>query len=547
MSATDIRDAVQEDEHGMKQHLTLRMIRVGAVALMLGLLAAAIYGRMMSFGLRRDEMMFVTPAELLGQWQLYRDFFYNHVPNSAWFFRGFHLLFEDQGLLGSARLGVFFAWLLLVSGLGWVTYRISHSVVLGLFFPVALMACEPLLTQAGMAATNNLLPLPFAVLGLGLFISETLGNRPRKIMLVIAGICLSIAAGMKVSAIMFIPPIAIGAFFLPREMSSEYRINKVVVPLVLGGLIGAVPLFWYLGADPQLFLAHVVKFHTGPHVEYWQANAAFEPGLAMGLAGKVQLAYGAWLSGVGLVMTMVLFFLIWVALRDTSSGDVLEESYRGQILVVLGVLALTAGMSLVPTPGFPQYYIQPLVCLPILCAIVYRRLLHVHRREVMPIFGAGLLVLVLLGLPRLAPGLLALTEPGKFTTAKVARGGEALRQVLAENGNSVGPVATLFPLYPLEAGLPVYGEFATGPFAYRIAPFTNPVLANEYQMVGEDGLTALFDTNPPSAFLLGYDLVLEAPLQRYAEANGYQPVEVAGLKNRYGQGIVYMKNPEVSQ
>ncbi|MBV1897448.1 MAG: hypothetical protein KUG70_13375 [Rhodobacteraceae bacterium] len=545
MSVADFHNTLQNGRtHTEVERSRAQFVLIsGVIALVLFVMLAALYGRMMGFGLRRDEMLFVTPAELLGQWQLYQDFFYNHVPYSAWYFRGFHLVFEDVGLLAAARFGVFFAWLLLLSGLGWVTFRISKSWIVALFFVVALLTCEPLLAQAGMAATNNLLPLPFAVLGLGLFIVETMKDQPNRFVLIIAGVCLSIAVGMKVSAVVFIPPVVIGAFLLPLHKPFSHRALKVALPMFVGGILGALPLFWLLISEPQLFLAHILKFHTGPHVAYWQANAAGEPGIAMGLVGKLQLAYGSWLSGAGLVMIITLFYLVWVSVADKKSGDVVQPGYLGQILVVLGVLVLTAGMSLVPTPGFQQYYIQPLVCIPILCALYYRRLPRDHRHKVVPIFGAGLAVLLLLGLPRLGPGLANLAQPAEFTTSKIARGGAALRQAVVSRGAPEGPVATLFPIYPVEAGLPVYPEFATGPFAYRIADFTDPSLAENYTMVGEDELKALFDATPPSAFLLGYDSVLEAPFLQYAQANGYRQIVAEDLGNRYGKGVLLMKYP----
>ena len=57
-----------------------------AAALTVTVLLAAILGRILSHGLRRDEMLYVPPAALLPDLALYRDVFYNHVPNSAWLF-----------------------------------------------------------------------------------------------------------------------------------------------------------------------------------------------------------------------------------------------------------------------------------------------------------------------------------------------------------------------------------------------------------------------------------------------------------------------------
>ena len=518
--------------------LLMRVATIGVLVV----LFAALYGRIMGYGLRRDELMFVPPAELLGYWSLYSDFFYNHVPNSAWYYRGFYLLFGGEGLLASARFGQFCAWLLLASGIGWATWRISGSHLLAVFFVVTLVVNETLQAQAGMAASNNLLPLPFAVWGLGLFIVQTLKDRPGFLWLVLSGLCLSVAAGMKVSAAMFIPPVAIAAFLLPWHLPFAARLRVVVLPVLIGGLIGGIPLFWYLTSEPSDFLAHILKFHTGPHVAYWQANAASEPGLAMGIGGKVLLAYATWFGGAALVGLMAVFFVAALA----GANAVRLGHGTGQIILVLALLGITALFSFVPTPGFPQYYIQPLIAVPLLGALVYRVVPAEKRTAIAPLCAAGFALMVLLGAPRLAPGLLNLAKPDSFTAARIEKGAKALQDVVADSAIPDGPVATLMPLYPLEAHLPVYAELATGPFAYRIAPYTDPELAQHYVMAGADDLTALFDSNPPSAFLLGYDSTLEAPLLRYAQTNGYAAVPKDGLDNRYGKGVIYSKRAGVA-
>jgi len=182
-----------------------------------------------------------------------------------------------------------------------------------------------------------------------------------------------------------------------------------------------------------------------------------------------------------------------------------------------------------------------LVMIPLLSALVFRKVGPEQRSQVAPVLAAGFVLLAVLGAPRLVPGLAALSDPSGFTTTRVAQGGEALKAALESSAHPDGPVATIMPIYPLEAQLPVYPELSTGPFAYRIAPYTEPDLAAKYVMADAAGLQAVFDSNPPSAFLLGYDPALEQPLLRYAETNGYQPVEISGLGNRYGQGVVYLK------
>ncbi|WP_170444744.1 hypothetical protein [Ruegeria arenilitoris] len=530
--AEHMRDRAVSQAGSGRRRAALWLLFGGLLAVML----AALFGRIMSFGLRRDELMFVAPAELLGQWRLYQDFFYNHVPDSAWYFRGLYLITGQEGLLGSARLGVFLGWIALIGGTGWVTWRLSGSALLAAFFIMVLMVDGTLLAQAGMAASNNLLPLPFVVWGVGGFLLETQRDHPRPVVFVLIGVCLSIAAGMKVSAVVFIPPVAIATFLMPGHMAFAERVRRVTLPMLAGGLLGALPLFWYMAVDPAVFIAHVLKFHTGPHVAYWQANAASEPDLALGLGGKVQLAYSVWLGGAALVC---LFVVAYLTVLVRSGGMLLSE--LGAVLLVLVLIAVTAAFSFVPSPGFPQYYIQPLVMIPLLGALVFRKVGPEQRSQVAPVLAAGFALLAVLGAPRLVPGLAALSDPSGFTTTRVAQGAEALKAALAESAHPDGPVATIMPIYPLEAQLPVYLELSTGPFAYRIAPYTEPDLAAKYVMADAAGLQAVFDSNPPSAFLLGYDPALEQPLLRYAETNGYQPVEISGLGNRYGQGVVYLK------
>ena len=57
--------------------LIVRHALLGAVVFAL---LVALFGRIMGYDLRRDEFMFVPPAALLGEYALYQDLFYHHVP-----------------------------------------------------------------------------------------------------------------------------------------------------------------------------------------------------------------------------------------------------------------------------------------------------------------------------------------------------------------------------------------------------------------------------------------------------------------------------------
>jgi hypothetical protein len=130
---------------------------------------------------------------------------------------------------------------------------------------------------------------------------------------------------------------------------------------------------------------------------------------------------------------------------------------------------------------------------------------------------------------------------------QVHRHGIALAERLAE-AQVAGKVATLAPIYPLEAELPVYSELATGQFAYRTAEYTDADLLRHYTTTSPTEIQALFRDDPPAAFLVGFEPVLEAPMVRFARENGYLRVEDLGISDRYGRGTLYLRyNPGVRE
>ncbi|WP_299147679.1 hypothetical protein [uncultured Tateyamaria sp.] len=528
-----------QTQHAPKSRLILIVAVIGGLILLI-----ALFGRIMDFGIRRDEMLFVAPAHLLGRFDLYTDFFYNHLPYSAWLFRGSYLAFGDLGLLMSARLAVFAGWLLLLGAAMWGVYVVSRAPMLAIFTGVALITNETLLGQAGMAASNNLLPLSFGVLALGLFLNEALRGPVRAAPLFCAGLCLSIATGMKISAVVIIPPLVIGAFLLPRTLGFVQRLRRVVLPALIGGLLGAAPLFLQLLSAPEVFMAHVTGFHTGPHIAYWEAFRHTEPELAMSLRDKVVMAYAGWLSGGALLLTLGVVASGWLVL--TGARERAKGIEWGALLLTLAVLGTTMVMSLVPTPAFPQYYAAPVVFLPFVGAVLVRALDPQTMRALVPALAAGMILMVFLALPRLGPGLLALRAPAQTEVAQFDAGGREIASVLSEAGLT-GPIATLMPLYPLEEGLEVYPEIATGQFAYRVADFITPDLAGHFVMSGPDGMAALFEATPPAALLLGYEPDLEGPMRAYAQAHGYQPAAAQSLSNRYGDGVLFIARGEVAK
>ncbi len=85
---------------------------------------------------------------------------------------------------------------------------------------------------------------------------------------------------------------------------------------------------------------------------------------------------------------------------------------------------------------------------------------------------------------------------------------------------------TLSPIYVLEGGLPIYEQFASGPFAWRVSSLVSPSEREALHIVSPENLEVVLTARPPAGILVGMEQELEGAFVAYAEAHGYDPSEV---------------------
>jgi hypothetical protein len=89
-----------------------------------------------------------------------------------------------------------------------------------------------------------------------------------------------------------------------------------------------------------------------------------------------------------------------------------------------------------------------------------------------------------------------------------------------------GKVLTLAPAWPVEAGLGIYPEFATGPFAWRTAHHLPALRRREFDLIAPEDLPGFLENDAPAAILTGFESGgLEKPLIRYATEHAYEVVD----------------------
>ncbi len=508
-------------------------IAVGGLALL------ALFARIMMEDLRHDEHMFIAAGAILGQFHLYSDFSYSHLPNLALFFKGlFGLMGSDHYLL-IARLSLFNTWILLLLGMYLAAVRLSGSRLIGVLAMLLLVTDGLYISHVGMVVSNNIYAAALTVYGLFFFLVGLEQADRRPLWIALAGILLSLGAGVKANFIAFVLPIALAAFILPTALSFRQRIVSVVLPLALGGVIGALPTFAYLVAHGEVMIFNVFDYHTGPHRDYWREPARAAEVTGMSLPSRALYAYQLWTAGTTFLIFLGTLGLAAVVAWRRGLGNALTGLASGPTLLIAVLVLAGIAICFPVLPAFPQYYMPPIPFAILLIAALYGRLAPDEIRTAMPLLSTIALAAFLVGAPRLFADLPSIASPERWTAFKVHAVAEDIGAVVADSGEN-GPVATLVPIYALEAGLEIYPEFATGPFYYRIGDYLTAEERETFRVASPTTLDALFDRTPPAAILTGYEGKLDLPFDRYGEANSYEALPTVFGKDRYGEGQLWL-------
>ena len=507
---------------------------------LLGLAGIGLFARIMTYPLRHDEQMYMPVGALLRQGDLYRDFGFNNFPNLPLLMA---LVFGVSGTdhyLLTARLVIFSAWLLAALAMALLAWRGAGSAIASVLAALLLMTNPLLLGQAGMLATNNFLPMAFAISGTCLFIAGLDREKPSSLIIAAAGLCLGIALGFKANYVFLVPPFAVAALLVPARLPHTQRIRYVILPLLIGGVIGSTPVLLYLVRDPAGFVAHVINYHRGPHIDYWTANPSLNGPKVMSLIGKMKLAASLWLGGGGIVILIAATYGVWANARKGPARATPASRPMWPIWLLAALAVGGAIISFVPTPAFPQYYILPIPFVIALAALSYGRLPDKDRKRLAPWLCGITLLVILTGMPRLLVSLPQIATPQSWAGYQAHAAGQAVAAAVAQGG-AAGPIATLAPIYPLEGGLKVYPELAAGPLVYRVGDMIPIDDQKHYRMISPARLPDLLASQPPAAILTGLEGELDAQFVAYARTNGYHLLAEPVLSDRYGTARLYLK------
>lgn len=521
MDAISSEGSFREARTWLPRHRRLVLVAMAALLLL------ALAGRILTYPLQHDEQFYLPPGLLVGEFHLYRDLGFTHLPNLPLLMGLLSELAGPSSVLLVGRLVIVAAWI----GLAVVIARAGRMFdarLLATATAAALLLCDlTLLGEAGMAATNNFVGFPLACGGLLLFIAATRHQGRAPLLALAGGLLLALAAGFKANIAPLVAPVGVAALLVPPDWRWRTRLLRLALPLLAGGVIGGLPTLLFLFDDPASFLAQVVAAHRGPQIAYWLANPDPADPKVIGWSAKLIFARGLWLSGTALLMLLVCSVLLLLVREQSGSLRAAARQAGWEAWLLLAIIATGVVLSFVPTPAFPQYYTLPLPFGALLLLQLHGRLDAQRRRQARPLIAAALVLAAIGGAPSLLSAPFGTVQPGAWASAKLADDGGRVAEVLDARGSS-GPVAGLEPLAVLAASRPMLPELALGPFRYRAADFIPPAQrAYQRHLASPRTVGAILEQRRPAAVLVGRSPELDAPLAAFARANGYQPVELA--------------------
>jgi hypothetical protein len=402
-----------------------------------------------------------------------------------------------------------------------------------------VLLANPLFTRTAGLAWNHDFPMFFSLLGF-LILSAALPNsdaapnppaggdadlspprqpaRSSAFLVAISGVFFGIAITSRLTFITELLPLGPFIAFFPGISLS--RRSGLCAAFCLGCAVACLPTLWIWMHDP-------VNAYFG-NFQYPGLNTRFHAINDDASHHRYTVLSRVWffitrhweMPGNG-ALTVAFVWLLVVALRYAG----LRSPVGWRLLAIAGIYLSQVAAGLVPAPPFIQYLYAatPWMVLGVAMCLALVPSFRPNVRLHYTLIGA-LVLTIAFGIPEYR-GLLRLPAPHKWIPIQVHEQGLELTKL---TGNS--RILTMEPSLPIEGGADIYEQLATGRFAMRVGDFLTPQQRVRYHMFGTDDIPAIFNTDPPAAFLAtGTDdgIGLEKAMAAQAQLHGYRRVDLS--------------------
>lgn len=468
------------------------------------------FSRAMTRSFNHDEHQFVTPAVLLTQDGLlpYRDYPYFHMPNQVYLYAAltwwtpYKLLVARiiQVLCGTAIAVLLFAtaWRLLgrMDPLG--RWLIAGGLLL-------VLVSSRLFRYTDGLAWNHETSTLCALAALLLHLRGLSGSRPAS--LALSGLLLGCAIGIRLSFAPVAVPFLLSFWLSRSPVRRGQRLGGLLL-CALGMTVGLMPAIVPLVTVPSQFIFGNLGY---PQLSALLAHVTLPKKAVFFLRKLVDQPADA----------ALLILFLYCATFASWRARAWSGPHRDAVLLTLGVWIMLVPGVLAPTPPQLQhaYPLLPFMFLVVVYVLATAQVPPTARWT--RLTGAALIIAAATDLPVNYQRLPSLLIPDHWTPMREHAVGERIKAATAPGAL----VLTTTPIDPIEGGLRVYPEFATGVFAWRTAAFLPPKDRERYRMISAAELGELLVRRPPDAVFFNRRKEFVQPFIDYAETRGYRRVD----------------------
>jgi hypothetical protein len=437
------------------------------------------------------------------------------MPNLVYLYAGAMPWFTNK-LLAARAISVLFGWgtVLLLWRAGWTAlegqpYRTRWLLVGGF---LAAYLCSQLFAYTNGWAWNHDSATFCAVAA---FLLQCRGMKTGRGWLIgLAGACAGMALGIRLSFALIVVPM--GVWLWIGSSRWTWRGRAIAFGAAVGGaLVMLLPAFISWAQDPETFFFGNLGYASLSrqfYADHGEGYATFP--------AKVYYLFRKFFSDPGnaflfLTGTYALGFAYWK--RRTWRSPLANE--LGLLLGMMPALLIGAWG---PTPTQQQYFFMLLPFLTL--AGIYamsldcRSAIGVRRWRHIVLWAA--LVPALIGFPRWYWQAVYLPNVDAWTPICVHRVGEWIKY----NSPPDARVMSADPLFPLEADMDAYTEFAVGRFVFHVGGLMRPAERARFQIAWGEHLERVLAERPPDAIFRHAKSPSE-PLAAYARQHGFRRLE----------------------
>ena len=398
----------------------------------------------------------------------------------------------------------------------WLTARAFRGVsplrwVLASLATLALFTNQLFAFTAGRAWNHDLAVLTSLVALTALM--QSYRQTRQGLWVIASGLSLGIAIGTRLT---FLPLVFPFAFFIAVYRPSPGD-RFTALFFFFGALALALLPTWILWARaPSQFVFDNLIYNSTLNRTY--AASLGKPGVW--LSRKLLFAVKLLKFPQNLSLCLAFGYLaLWLPMRKRWKSILSDR----EIVPTVCLLPFLFIGAFAPSPSYKQYYYAIVPFLLVAVALGLARVWNTSGKRRARIVAGLLAITSFVCFAFDLPIIRHLASPQTWTAFKVHQIGQRLRTFTSAN------VLTLSPIFPLEGGLEIYPEFATGPFAWRAAPFARDDLKPSLKMTDAKHLEEFLASRPAAAILIGFDTNdLEQPLNTYAKRHNYRLQRLPG-------------------